>query len=153
MQQPNPIYYPGNTCNTTTVGIELCTHFPQLLSTHNRPIAKTAETPSFLFTGICRLQIEYRGSARIPKSETMFHELEKSELALGLRHFPGTVGFQIFSRGLQANVTQKKMKRYTMRFVQMSKWMAMKMSPLRVGTKIRKYCNSNASFPTNVTAQ
>lgn len=111
VQQSDPIYYTADACDTTTVEIELWTISQQFLSTYSRPTANTAETPSFLFTGICRLQIEYRGRARMQKSETMFHAPEKSELALGLRHFPGTVGSQIFSRGLQANISQKKTKR------------------------------------------
>ena len=111
MQEFDPIYHTGNARNTTTVSNELRTPSQRFLFTYNRPTANTAETPSFLFTGNCKLQIEYSGRARIKKSETMFHEAEKRELALGLKHFPGTVGFHIFSRGLQANISHKETKR------------------------------------------
>jgi len=94
------------------------------MKTYKKPTAKIADTPTFRFTVSCRLQIEYSGRAMIRKSEIMFHDAEKKELALGLRHFPGTVGFQIFSRGLHANISQKKTKRYTMRLVQMRMWTA-----------------------------
>ena len=69
------------------------------------------ETPALRLIGSLRLQIENSGSAKIVKSETIFQLAEKMELASGLRQWPGTVGFQIFSRGIQAKMSQKKTKR------------------------------------------
>ena len=120
---------------------------------YSRPTVNKAETPAFLLIGSWRLQIEYNGRARMAKSDTMFHEAVKRELAFGSRQWPGTIGFQIFSRGLQANMSQKKTKRYTKRLLQIKKWIALKMKPALEVTNIRKYWSSSASFAKYMTGQ
>ena len=52
------------------------------------------------------------------KYSNIFLVDENSELASGLRQWPGMLGFQIFSRGLQAKMSQKNTNRYTTKLLQ-----------------------------------
>lgn len=126
VQQADTENHAGDTGTATTrdlykpIKIMRCT----ASISYMRPTANTAETPAFLLMGICNLQMEYIGRTRMERSERRLQEAEKIETALGLRQRPGVEGFQIFSRGPQAKMSQKKTKVYTARLLHIRKWIA-----------------------------
>ena len=78
-----------------------------MAKTYKRPVAKIAIIKSFLFSGICNLQIDGMGRIRIAKSEKMLNTpLAWKEASVLKQWPPGNKGFQIFSRGLHMKISK-----------------------------------------------
>ncbi len=73
--------------------------------TYNRPVANTADTPTFLLVGICRRQIDIMGKSSIAKSETTLMIPPDTKTRSSLIQCPGNDGDQSFSLGMQGHIS------------------------------------------------
>jgi len=75
------------------------------------PVAKTADTPIFLFIDICKRQIAMMGIYKIVKSESVLMIPPAMKTASLLIQWPGTVGFQILFLGRQDQISMGRLAR------------------------------------------
>ena len=69
------------------------------------PMENMAATPSFDLKGIWSLEIDTNGRIRIATSEIMLIALAEVKVARLSMHLPSKDGFHIFSRGMQAQMS------------------------------------------------
>lgn len=89
-----------------------CSRLAPLISrnkTDKNPVAKTAETASFLLSGICSAEIQKMGSSNIVTSESTLIAAADVMDAAEFRQWPGTDGFQILRLGVQEKRPTKKL--------------------------------------------
>lgn len=79
------------------------------IQTYNSPVAKTAETATFLLNGICSAEIQKIGSSNIVTSESTLIDAAEVIDAARFRQWPGTDGFQILRLGVQEKRPTKKL--------------------------------------------
>ena len=76
--------------------------------TYSSPVANKSMILIFFLSGICSFQTEREGRARMMRSDMMLNRHVNNIPISLLRHlYSVTSGFQIRSRGLQANVVMQ----------------------------------------------